>query len=647
MLPAQAAGVALQTHTTDIMLSDGGAASATSFYRLRNEGRSDALVTVRFAAPTAQGFAALPGDLAVTAGGEPLALQAVDGGSQALVTVPADGRLDVRASYSYSLGDAVLLHVRFPASALDDWPGSTSFRLTVNVPSSIPRESWLRVTPEGWRFGPTEQAGVVAIQWLYEGNIPSDPLLFEYANPSLWNEIVQRRGAAAGGGVSEYLALGASYARLATEAADAAVRDRFYGQALAAYGTALDRGAVTGASPEALAPVYAGQARLYRQRIVGPNGEYSPEHAQLLVDAVARAMGTLPAADPLRPELQQWLNDGLTIVLDGARERRDWQTALDTLDQLAAAPGSAVDPAYIDEQRRTILFEQSLQLLEEGQRDEAVAVSGAGIVGTDLQPPQESQSLFAAWQATMTVHADGAEIHFVGEPASGRELAAGSAATGLAETWAGAASSTGGRVALASVPVAEDPSLPVEIVITLPADATGLPLANATPLRADWALLRSILAQAAPQAEAESTFLRRTVLLGLPLDLRTVGDQWRRLAAELEQKAVSFEAQQPSTNRDDPAALEAALRTKIQAANYRAEANNWSSLADNSQVVALLEGPRGAPADARAWQITVSDPPQTLQYASWGVNSTGVLLLAAAGLLAVLLLAGMLWSLLG
>ena len=173
----------------------------------------------------------------------------------------------------------------------------------------------------------------------------------------------------------------------------------------------------------------------------------------------------------------------------------------------------------------------------------------------------------------------------------------------------------------------------------------GQARANATPLRADWALPRALLTQLAPESTSDSTFLRRNVLLKLPLDLRGPGEQWASLANDLEQQATAIEAAGKPGDRSD-VALENALSAKIQAANYRAEAKNWQSLVQNSQIVTLLEGPRGAPSDARAWQITVTDPPQTLQYASQGLNTTGVLALVVAAFVLLLLAAGLLWSLL-
>lgn len=639
--PLSAPGVTLQTHTSDIILSTNGTAEATAFYRLRNDSNSDALATLRLWAPTADGVGPLPGDLTATADGVPLQIQPGDGGAQALVTVPASGRTDLRLSYSFDLGSGAVLQTRFDAAALDQgWPGATSFRLTLNVPPEIRGDSWLRTTPEGWRFSPTESAEAVAIQWLYDGSIPADPLVFEYANPVLWQQIVQQRAAAQAGGVAESVALGNTYARLAQEAADGGVRDRFYGQALAAYGAALDRGAVTGAPPAALASVFTGQARLYRQRIVGRGGVYSAEHAQLLVDATIAALDALPADDPQRGELQQWLSDGLAIVLRDATDRRDWEAALTTLDQLEKS-GGAMEPTAIAEERRRILFEQSLQLLEEGQRDEAVAVSGSGIISESLQAPADAQALFASWQNTVTVDARGTTLVLVGMPAPGRALAAGTAAAALANQWAAV---DGATVSL-TAPTPNEPNRPAEFRIRLADAGVGPALANATPLRADWALPRALLAQLSPESSSEATFLHRSVLLKLPLDLRSPGEQWKRLATDLAQQAAVLEAAGAPGDRSDTS-LENALRAKIQAANYRAEAKNWQSLVQNSQILTLLEGPRGAPSDARAWQITVSDPPQTLQYASQGLNPTGVLILVAAGFVLLLLAAGLLWSLL-
>jgi len=650
VLPGEATPVSLQTHTTDLTIIDSGGAllaDAASFYRLRNEGSTDALVTLRFVAPTESGAGTVPGQLNATVDGAPLMLQATEDGAQSLVTVPARGRVDLRMRYTLPLGDGSAPSIRFPVLALDDWAGSTSFRLTINVPSSIGRESWLQVSPEGWRFGPTagNAPDAAAIQWLYEGNFPREPLFFSFVNPLLWGEIEQRRAVAeSGGSPADYTALGDSYAKLSAEGSSDAVRDRFYGQALAAYSSALAQGIAAGATPDQLALVYAGQARIYRQRTLSLSGAVSAEHARLLVDSASRALAAISPADPARGELEQWLNDGLTIVLRDARERRDWETALQILDKLQAA-GDSVDPAVLDEERRRIQFEQSLQLLEEGQQDAAVAVSGSDLLNSELQPPVEAQSLFASWQSTVSVRSSGIELVLTAVPAPGKETDAADQATLLAESLEEAARSQGGRVE-ASIPAGDNPKAPVRFVISLPAAATPLALANVVPLHPNWVLMRTVFSQLAPEVSGESSFLHRDELLRLPLDLRGAGEQWRRLGQELEAAAVQFDAKSTPSDRSDAAALEEAVRARVQAANYRAEANLWNGLVRNSQVLAMLEGPRGAPNDARAWQVTVSDPPQMLQYASSGLNLTGVLVLAAVALVGLLILSALLWSLL-
>jgi hypothetical protein len=650
MLPAQPSAVSLQTHTTDLTIQTGGGtllADGASFYRLRNEGATDAQVTLRFVAPTETATAPLPTPLEVTAAGAPLGLSTVEGGAEAVVTVPAKGRLDVRVRYTLPLGNGVAPAIRFPVRTLDEWAGATSFRFTINVPAIVARESWLRISPEGWRFGPTpgDATNAASIQWLYEDNFPREPLYFSFVNPTLWQEIEQRRAMAeAGGTPADYAALGNSYARLSEGASSAAVRDRFYGQSLAAYSRALERGEATGATPDQLASVYAGQARIYRQRTLSPSGAVSPEHARLLVESAGGALAALSPADPRRGELEQWLSDGLTIVLGDARDRRDWQTSLDILDQLEAS-GAPVDPAFVAEERRRIQFEQSLQLLEEGQRDAAVAVSGSAIVTSELQPSPAEQSLFASWQSTITVNSRGTVIDLAARPAPGKEELAADESAAVIDALKGAADAIGATVE-GTVPSIDDLDAPVRMRISLPPQSSTLSLANVVPLHPDWLLLRTLFNQFAPDVVAESSFLRRNELLRLRLDLRAAGEQWRRLAQQLEAEAAVYDAQVAPSDRSNADALEAALRARVQAANYRAEANNWAGLTRNSQVVALLEGPRGAPADARAWQITVSDPPQMLQFASWGVNMTGVLLLVAAGLVGLLILSALLWSLL-
>ncbi len=651
LTPTSSSVAALQTHTTDLHLEQSGnsvVGTVETLYRLRNETASPIAMTLRASAPTESGTAPLPADLVVTVGGSQIALNVVDGVASFDVSVPPSGRLDVRLSYSYNLGSAAIQQARYAASTLGRWAATTSFRLAILVPPSIPEEAWLAIVPSGWNYGPTASADIISIRWVYEGNLPAAPFSFTFVNPAVWQQASSMRAAAAGGGIAQKVQLGDLYTQLSLQAQTSSLRERFYGQAMAAYSDAVEQGTAAGALTTDLAQAYVGQARLFRQRTVSSGG-VSSEHAKLLVETGTRALAALPAGDPMRSEVEQWVSDGLSLVLANARANRDWAGALGILAQMeqnaAGNAGSSLfGPEAIAEERQRILFEQSLQLLEEGQRDAAIGVSGEGIVGPELQPPPEAQSLFASWQSTVTVGSGGTRLVLAGTPAPGKDEAARAATQTLVSAWNDAARALGGSALLqSSVGPARTPLV---VTVTLPAGATGLALANSTPLRPDWALLRTILAQTAPEISGESSFLRRELLLKLPLDLRTAGEQWSRLASDLDNQATALDAQGSPTDRSQSSALEAALKAKVQAANYRAEANNWRSLVNNSQVVALLEGPRGAPSDARAWQVTVSDPPQTLQYSTWGMNPGGVLAIVAAALAVILLLAAIIWSLL-
>lgn len=641
LLPTERSAVVLQTHTADFSLNQQAETVFTSadiFYRLRNPGQEPISLTLVVSAHSAAEpvpVAMLPGDFAITAAGAPLAMESDENGANFVrVQVAADSRLDLRMSYTLDLGDEPVLAVGYPVAVLDAWPGSISLRTTIALPGSMPPESWLTVAPEPWTYAPPAADSETGVQWLFEGRLPATPILMRVIHPRTWQRIVAAEADLnAGQFAGAYVQLGDLYAQLAVSVDDSASRDRFYAQALAAFTSAVR----AGGAPGDVALAQLGQAALYRQRLLAANGAVDATYARLLVDAAARALVALPPDNSRRAELSQWLNDGLNIALSDARNRRDWPTALATLDQVAALPPGLVDPQIVSDERRRVVLEQSLQMLEEGQRDDAVAVSGSGIVDANLQPPIDSQSLFAAWQVTATISPRATELHFAAIPAPGVQDAARLKLEELAGRLHEAASAVGGSVTL----------LPeFDVHVTLPPGTSGLGMSNATPLDANWALVRALLAQIAPSSDQESSLLRRNETLEQVLDLRDVGDQWRRMARSLEEQVTQFDAQRTPSDRSDPVALEAALAARIRAANYRAVANTWLGLAENTRLVTQLTGQRAAPGDGRAWQITVDDPPQTLLYESQTINWVGVWLLAGFALGGLLLLAGLMWLLL-
>lgn len=641
-------GATLGTHTADIDLwltGESVSAEVDAVYRVRNPGRSPLTLTLRIVPRTGDATAgaeevpALPGDFALTAAGSVVAPTPADGGYTVAVTVPADGRTDVALRYTLDLGRSPLARVAYAVNALSAWGAGASTRVSVIPPDTSPPQSWVELKPDDWRYAPSSGETVV-VRWLFEGTLPAEPVAFEWIHPLTWQQMEQARAGAQPAGA---VRLGELYTSLAEAAQEGADAERFRSQAVAAFTAAEQASAGNAAAPERIAALL-GLSSLYRRSMVDEAGTASPAHGQLLVASVAEALKAMPGDHPRRSEALQWLNEGLDMLLGDARARRDWELALGVLDQLSALPLGLVDPELINRERRLVIFEQSLQMLEEGQREEAVAVAGGGITDAGLRPPDAARALFAAWQVTMTVSPGGSALEFLGVPSAGVEEAAFAAAEELAARLREADPSATAEVMRTQAPGGSG-AAPL-LAITLPARAGGMALANATPLGPQWALLRTLLAQVAPAVAEEAGATRRSVTVSQPVNLQPVRNEWRETAAGLETQAAQFDAQSTPADRSDPAALEAALRARVQAANYRAEARAWAALAENSRVVALLRGPGDRPGEARAWQIAFDAPAQTLEFSALSANWGGLLLAGGLILLAVILITGVLWVLL-
>ncbi len=639
VLPSERSAVVLQTQTTDMRLTQSGDSAFLAFdgfYRLRNSSKEAIPLNLRIASHSAAGPSneLLPSDLAITANGAPLAIEEGAEGPEVRILAPADGRIDLRLTYTLDLGSQPMLEISYPVAVLQAWPGSVSQRTTITLPATMSPAGWLTVQPEGWTYAPPSSQGDLGVQWLFEGRLPETPIRIRMIHPNTWQQIVQTESVVISApSVSAWVQLGELYSQVLSSARDSAIRTHLYVRALAAYEAALD----IGGALNDLAPAHLGQAALYRGRLLNDAGVVNPSYARLLVEAAAQALNSLPLEHPQRGGLSQWLNEGLSVALADARNRRDWQAALGMLDLLERLPPGLVAQELITDERRRITVEQSLQMLEEGQRDAAVAISGGQIVAEELQPPADSTAIFAAWQVTMTLVPGGVTLHFTGIPAAGAEEAAKSSLEDLAGLLHEAAALQGGSVMLRPA---------FEMHITLPGGVSGLALANATPLDPNWALIRAVLAQSAPRVDQESRLLQRTFRITQEIDVRNVGDQWRRIARDLEEKAQIFQSQANPSDRSDPAVLEGALAARVQAANYRAAAGNWLNLVQNSRLIAQLAGPGGELSAGRAWQISVDDSPQKLFIESQTINWTGVWLLMGAAIVVLFLLAGFLWTLL-
>jgi hypothetical protein len=631
----------LQTHTADIVLAQEGAslvAAVDGLYRVQNATDEAVTLLVRID-PQPEGGGALPAAVTLAANGQPLTLQPGENDSlTGQVSLPADGRVNLRLRYGVNLGEGPLVDLAYDATHVRAWTGTRSLRVAFDLPAALAPETWLDIAPADWSDLAGSENGV---KWLYDGVLPDQPMQISFIHPDTWARLTTAENAAVPGAApAAFLALGDLYRALYDQAGGRAAVDRFYAQALAAYTAGVEAAA---GDAGAAAPLNAGLASLYRSRVVSPDGRTAPAYARLMTGTAQLAATGLPPDSARRAEMLRWQQEGLALQLIDARGRRDWVGALALLDQLAALPAELVDPARIAQDRRAVEIQQALQLLEQGDRSAALALAGEGIADIELAPPAASQSLFTSWEGTVRAGVDGAELHFVGHPA----VDDGTALAALAEQvarWRDAGLPRGVRVELKEAGDGRG-TIPVELTISLPADTRADSLALLLSGGPQWAMLRSVLEQTDLEVEQSGRLFWQESTLRQTLNLAPVADQWQAMAANLQRDAAQFEAQAAALAAD-PATGEDALRAEIQAANYRNAAAVWEDLARGSWVVTTLTAPSRLDTLARSWLTTVDAPAQVMEYSAQSVNVARLLLVAILGVVALLLLAFLLWRLL-
>ena len=545
---------------------------------------------------------------------QPLDLRVTDEGNFVVqVQVPADTTIDVRLNYAISFAAGPLATLRYDPRLLRGWPGTPSLRVSIGVPDLLAEESWLRVEPAGWNFAPSTE-GSTRIRWLYDEQLSNEAMLFTFVQPSAWQAVQTAASAATpGAGPNSYLALGNLYRDLHDAAVSEAVRQRFYAQAVAAYTAGLDE-ASAGAEAADIAALHIGLTTLYRARSVGTDGAIDRTYMALMANEAGQALAALPANAQAVSELQQWQVEGLTLQLNDARDRQDWLRAFAVIEQLAALPPTVVDASKLEETRRALTAQQALQLLEQGDNEAAMQLVGPQIDNVELMPPANARPLFATWQVTATLEPAQISLLFTMLPAAGRAAEARSTLDALVQSWQQSENANDITITLpqgSSTPQegSTPDNTPLQLALTMPASGGGNSLARAIPAGADWALLRTLLAQLGPQVERRSQWLKQQLHISQPLDLRSTNEQWLNVAATLTQQAEQFEAQSPNINLADAstAAAEAALLARIKAANYRGAAQIWRDLARNSLVAVQMSAGVGVPPVTRTWLCYAGD----------------------------------------
>lgn len=662
--------VALETHIANLRVVDdanGPYVVVDATYRLRNPADTAVNLPLRIFAGGDPSLEPIQG-LSLTQGDQPMVLSVnPDGFVVSDVNIEAEGRVTLNLRYQTPLGSGGLAILRYAPSILNQWTGNVSLRVEMVVPESIPPESWVQTTPDEWEYDFIADGTVNGLRWLYDFTIPETPFRLQFISPTTWNRLRALEGSiGVNSAAGEFLQLGNLYADLMRLANNSEVRERFYAQAVAAYTGGLSSAAFALASAQEKAALYIGLGDLYRRRLIEANAAEQTVYAELLVDAADKALTQLPPDHARRTELAQWQADGLQILLNQARTQRDWPRALQLLDRLEQLPGSPVSPDRIAEERSTILVQQALVLMEQGNREAALAVAGDQISAAELTPPVEAATLFTGWHVTVTVEMVGSEqvmrLITTGLTTPDRWDEARTALNQVVELWRQGTSTTGAAATadydFAVVDVPATPTTPpgVQLTIDFPPAANGFLLARLLPPRADYALLQSLLTQLAPTAQRENGLIWQQIIMRQPIDLAPAVNQWEAIAVGLEEQAAAFDSQSSAitnantdANADDAAA---ALQARVQAVNYRTAAAAWRRLARQSRLhfsfavddplYARLHGE----APSRAWYITAESPSQSFVYQVQVLNLSRLL---PALILAAIVLFGitsLLWGLL-
>lgn len=560
-----------------------------------------------------------------------------DGRATATIIAPASSRTDIMLTARRTLSDQPLHRLVYPTELLRQWRGQRSVRVELRPDAQPDRSGWLRVEPDSWRYAVSDAAG---LEWLFEGEVPVR-ILFEAVAPGVWQELQNLHAVAQGHAPQTYAALGQRYQELASAAAQLGedeTQARFLAQATAAYTEGVRQGEAVGAPAVELAALHIGLAALYRARVAATG---QVEDAQAMVLEAGQALAGVMVDDPRRGELEQWQVEGLRLMLADLRQRGDIPGALALIEQLQTLPAGASGSDFLAQERQALVVQQAVQLIEQGDRATALALAGDLIQSPTLQPPTEYRNLFARWNVSTTMTEAGVLVQVVATPNDERATDAQAALDAIVQTWRAAPTTRTANPQLRRIDADGAPTL-LEVSLQLPAGGNGVALANTLPVGADWALLRVLLGQLGPQIETRADGLWQQVNVSQPIDLRAVGDQWQRLAAELERQAAQFEA---DATRDIAADIQASQAARLRAANYRATAQAWRRLARDSQVLISLATPGGDGA-ARSWQLTVASPPQMLNVQVDAPSPVRLLLAGFAALMVIVGATALLWRLL-
>jgi len=585
------------------------------------------------------------------------------------IFIPASKQVTLNLRYSMPLAAEQLNGIYYDLAPLAAWPGSFSLRINFTLNDLIHTDSWLEIGPTNWKFAPSAISNQADIRWLYDLQLPGEPLRLQFIHPTYWRTIQEAEAATQPDNALSYnfSRLGKLYQDLYQTSqlqSTSVVRDRFYAQTLAAYMAGLAATERNSAPLSDIAKLHVGLAKLYRTRIVENNDKKNQYYLRLMITEARKSTATLPKDDPNIPELYLWQVEGLNTLLEDLVQKEQWPQALSLLDELDALPDSIVDHRIIADQRRDFKLQQALNLLEAEKQNAAYVLAQTQLDSQELFPPLTSQSLFTRWQVSITVKPTGTDMGMTTFPVPNRTDEAWSALQTILDNWREQeqAEANGYLFDLYEFNLSESGqsdsragNIAWHLELFMPAPMTGISLTKTLPPEPDWALVHALLSQIGPRYEEQTERLWRKDTLRQPIDLRFVDEQWTVMARTLEEQANQFTA----IAHQSAASPEQVLRSRIQATNYYEASQVWHSLAQNSWAMITLSlspEPSGdqnrvlrlgnAPPEERTWLVAPQDATQLFEIQSQGVGIGRLMGLSVLLLFGLFLLAGILWWLL-
>ena len=647
LTPIETTPIGLKTHTAELLLqydgSTGLAVNVESLYRLQNPDGNAESVLVRIGPAETASRLRLPvfaRNIILTVDGVFQELQPADNGTfTVLVSIDADSQRDLFLTYSLPLDDLVLPRIQYRAADLKAWGGTASWRISMATGAGLERDSRLQISPAGWNYAVESDIAGETIKWLHETQPADEPYTIHFIHPAYYQSLRNSRQVAeTEQTAAAYVQLAEQYRRLydaaQVEQAGESIVTRLYAQTLAALISGLER--VGDSDSTEQIDLQMALTRLYRSRIVPLSGNPDMAYAQLTVDAGTQALNSMHPLDARYPELVQWQLEGLTLLLNNALDRNDLHSALSLIESIEALPVDSEQTAAMSEARRMVTIQQALRLLEQGERDAAVALAGAQILESVPQPDESAPALFSGWQITTTLTTERVALDIIVLTQRDHYLRARTALQQQVALW-NASSLEGAEAAV----YGEDEQR-LQLEVNFPLTTAAVDVAGLVPAGIDWILLRSLLQQLSPQIELETGVLRMRRSIVQPLDLRPVADQWRAKAAALEQQADRIEAN-AAADSNDLAAASGDLQARIEAINYRNAARSWHELVENSWMLLHIQLPDRGNQAARTWSVTLTSPAQSFVYQRETISMGRLAIIVVFTLIGLILLSAVLW----